>query len=127
MMHQSVIRTLCLAALVTVAGCRGMRSEDPPIHPNLNMDYQEKFQPQEANPFFRGLTPPCGCLYRAPWQEASLAEDPVFYLGRTPSGEYVEEMPVPAHARTDPPGARAVRPSSARSATASQEMGRASS
>ena len=95
MMHQSVIRTLCLAALVTVAGCRGMRSEDPPIHPNLNMDYQEKFQAQEANPFFADNAamrlPVPGTVARG-----FLAEDPVFYLGRTPSGEYVEEMPVPA-------------------------------
>lgn len=95
MMHQSVVRTLCLAALVAVAGCRGMRSEDPPIHPNLNMDYQEKFQAQEANPFFADNAamrlPVPGTVARG-----FLAEDPVFYLGRTPSGEYVEEMPVPA-------------------------------
>ena len=95
MMHQPVVRALCLAALVAVAGCRGMRSEDPPIHPNLNMDYQEKFQPQEANPFFAdnaAMRPPVpGTVARG-----FLAEDPAFYQGRTPSGEYTGEMPVPA-------------------------------
>lgn len=41
-----------LASVLALAGCRGMVSEKPPIHPNLNMDFQEKFEPQEANPLF---------------------------------------------------------------------------
>jgi mono/diheme cytochrome c family protein len=34
------------------AGCRGEISEDPPRHPNPNMDSQERYDAQEANPFF---------------------------------------------------------------------------
>jgi hypothetical protein len=32
--------------------CRGQISEKPPIHPNQNMDQQERFDPQEPNPWF---------------------------------------------------------------------------
>ena len=95
MMKQSVAVTLGLAALVVLAGCRGMRSEDPPIHPNLNMDFQEKFEAQEANPFFADgaamRTPVPGTVPRG-----LLREDTEFYLGRTENGAFVEEMPVPA-------------------------------
>lgn len=30
-------------------GCRGQRSDKPPIHPNWNMDDQKRFDPQEDN------------------------------------------------------------------------------
>lgn len=33
-------------------GCRGQVSRKPPIHLNPNMDNQERFDPQEPNPFF---------------------------------------------------------------------------
>ena len=94
MMNQFVVRAACLAALVALAGCRGMRSEDPPIHPNLNMDFQEKFEAQEANPFFADnaamRTPVPGTVPRG-----LLREDTEFYLGRNENGEFVGEMPVP--------------------------------
>jgi mono/diheme cytochrome c family protein len=83
-----------LAGTVLLAGCRGMISEKPPVHPNLNMDFQEKFQAQEANPFFadgRAMRPPVpGTVARG-----LLKEDTRFYLGRTETGEYLAEMPVP--------------------------------
>jgi mono/diheme cytochrome c family protein len=83
-----------IAGTVLLAGCRGMISEKPPVHPNLNMDFQEKFEPQEANPFFadgRAMRPPVpGTVARG-----LLKEDTPFYLGRTAGGEYIEEMPVP--------------------------------
>ena len=41
-----------LAAALLLTGCRGMVSENSPIHPNPNMDWQEKFEAQEANPLF---------------------------------------------------------------------------
>ena len=40
-----------LASLLLV-GCRGTQSDNPPIHLNLDMDFQPKFGPQESNPFF---------------------------------------------------------------------------
>lgn len=57
-------QALVLGALLTVAllwsGCRGQLSENPPIHPNWNMDQQKRIDPQEPNKFFkdnRGMRP----------------------------------------------------------------------
>ena len=78
-----------------LAGCRGSESGEPPIHPNLDMDYQEKFDPQERNSFFednRSMRPPVlGAVARG-----YLREEPSFYLGRTAEeGGYVEDIPMP--------------------------------
>ena len=43
---------LALLVVAALSGCRGMKSEAPPIHPNLNMDYVQRFEAQEANPMF---------------------------------------------------------------------------
>lgn len=48
----------CLTVLV---GCRGTTMERPPVHPNLNMDFQNRYDPQESSPFFadgRAMRPP---------------------------------------------------------------------
>lgn len=86
--------TLLVAAVLVLSGCRGMVSEAPPIHPNLNMDFQEKFDPQEANPFFadgRAMrVPVAGTVARG-----FLREDVGLYAGRTQAGGYLAEMPVP--------------------------------
>lgn len=81
-------------AVLALAGCRGMESSEPPIHPNLNMDFQERFDPQEPNPFFENgmamRTPVPGTVARG-----MLREDTRFYEGRTEGGELVERLPVP--------------------------------
>ncbi len=86
--------TLVLAAVLALSGCRGMVSEAPPIHPNLNMDFQEKFEAQEANPYFadgRAMRMPvAGTVARG-----FLRSDASLYLGRTEAGGYVADMPVP--------------------------------
>ena len=41
-----------LALSLTLQGCRGMKSEKTPIHPNMNMDQQERKEAQEVNNFF---------------------------------------------------------------------------
>jgi mono/diheme cytochrome c family protein len=83
-----------LAALLLLTGCRGMESGSPPIHPNLNMDFQAKFDPQEANPFFadgRAMRRPvAGTVARG-----MLREDTPFFVGRTEAGVYVQQIPVP--------------------------------
>jgi len=83
-----------LAALLFV-GCRGTISDQTPIHINPNMDFQEKFKPQGANPFFadgRAMRLPVpGTVARG-----FLREDARFYLGREESGAFVATMPVPA-------------------------------
>ncbi len=86
--------TFIALAVVLLVGCRGMQSDDPPIHPNLNMDFQERFDPQEFNPFFadgRSMRPPVpGTVARG-----MLREDVAFYQGRSPGGDYVADLPVP--------------------------------
>lgn len=90
-----ILTTGLLLSALLLAGCRGMQSEKPPIHPNLNMDFQEKFQAQEANPFFADNAamrkPVSGTVARG-----LLKEDVQFFEGRTEEGEYVQDMPVPA-------------------------------
>lgn len=83
-----------LAVIVVMTGCRGTESENTPIHPNLNMDFQEKFQAQEANPFFEDNAamrkPVSGTVARG-----LLREDTRFWTGRTEAGDYITEMPIP--------------------------------
>lgn len=38
--------------LLAISGCRGSLSEDPPIHPNPNMDAQHRYDAQEPSDFF---------------------------------------------------------------------------
>lgn len=87
--------TLLLAVLtLTVASCRGTRSSDPPIHLNLNMDFQERFDPQEANPFFadgRSMRP----LVPGTVARGMLRDDVPFYEGRNEGGGFVARMPLP--------------------------------
>lgn len=86
--------TLIIIAALAFAGCRGTQSSHPPVHLNLNMDYQERFNAQEANPFFadnRSMRMPVpGTVARG-----MLREDVAFYEGRTSGGTLVAELPVP--------------------------------
>lgn len=91
---------LVLAALaVGLAGCRGMTSDAPPIHPNLNMDYVERFEAQEPNALFydgAAMRPPvAGTVARGNLRTEANAP---FYFGRTADGAYVEEIPIPVTA-----------------------------
>lgn len=83
-----------LVAAVLLAGCRGIESENPPIHPNLNMDFQQRLDPQEGFAFFadgRAMrTPVAGTVARG-W----LREDDAFYQGRLAGGGFVAQMPIP--------------------------------
>lgn len=82
-----------LASVVALAGCRGMVSENTPIHPNLNMDFQEKFEPQEANPLFAdgraNRTPVAGTVARG-----LMRENTPLQTGRD-GGALVRANPVP--------------------------------
>jgi len=84
---------LGLFAAVLLAGCRGSQSEEPPIHPHLGMDFQEKFQAQTYNPLFEDnasmRTPPTGTVARGQRR----ADNEVF-RGRTDEGDYVDDIPV---------------------------------
>ena len=87
---------IALVALAAAAsGCRGMTSEAPPIHPNLNMDYVQRFEAQEPNPLFGDgaamRQPVAGTVARGGLRTQ---ENAPFYYGRDAGGEYVEEIPI---------------------------------
>ncbi len=90
------MRRLLVTGLLTallLVGCRGRQSDAPPIHPNLNMDFQEKFDPQGYNPLFEDKAamrkPVTGTVARG-----QLRADSELYEGRTSDGEYVEQVPI---------------------------------
>lgn len=87
-----ILVTGLLTALLLV-GCRGTQSDAPPIHPNLNMDFQERFDPQAYNPLFENKAatrkPPTGTVARGLLRDSS-----ELYQGRRPDGEYVERIPI---------------------------------
>lgn len=91
-MRQTLLLT---ALLVAFTGCRGTLSDDVPIHPNLNMDFQEKFEPQEANPFFAddaAMRPPVpGTVKRTGLRTT---ENAPYFLGRSADGAYVPSIPM---------------------------------
>jgi mono/diheme cytochrome c family protein len=80
-------------ALLALAGCRGMESSRPPVHIVPNMDWQEKFDPQEANPFFadgRAMRMPvAGTVARG-----FLRADDAFNTGRS-GAAFVTTNPAP--------------------------------
>ena len=86
---------LIAAAVLVFAGCRGMHSDAPPVHPNLNMDFQESFEAQEANPFFAddaAMRPPVpGTVKRTGLRTT---ENAPFYLGRDAGGGFVPAVPM---------------------------------
>ncbi len=91
---QKTIFIVALLGAMALAGCRGGVSEKPPIHLNPNMDDQERFEAQEANPFFadgRAMRQPVfGTVARG-----MLKEDTRFFKGQEADGSYVLDIPVP--------------------------------
>jgi mono/diheme cytochrome c family protein len=89
----TLFRVVAAVGVLVLAGCRGTVSEKPPIHPVLNMDFQEKFEAQEANDFFadgramRSLPP--GTVARG-----FLREDVAFHFGRSGDGTFVTTAPL---------------------------------
>ncbi|NJK89640.1 MAG: cytochrome c, partial [Myxococcales bacterium] len=64
-----------------MVGCWGGTFSDPPIHLNQNMDFQKRFEMQEANPFFEDRRA------ARPWVEGtvaigSLRTDDLLYTGK---------------------------------------------
>jgi mono/diheme cytochrome c family protein len=72
-----------------------MKSGKPPIHPNLNMDFQQRLEAQEPNAFFADNAaqrqPVAGTIRRGQLQTTANAP---FYYGRDASGAYIPEVPV---------------------------------
>ena len=93
MMRISYIPYSIVGLMLILAGCRGGLKENPPIHINPNMDAMERFEAQEANPFFedgRAMRPPVpGTVARG-----LLREDVEFHTGRRSDGSYVDILPM---------------------------------
>jgi len=90
-----------LVFALLVVGCRGNRSELPPVHLQQNMDFQERGDAQERNDFF-----PDGRVMRKPpvgtvaWGDQALVADPHYlraddhlYRGRNEDGSLAEGLP----------------------------------
>ncbi len=86
-----------ISALLIVSfafiSCRGQISDKPPVHPNPNMDFQERFNAQEENPFFadgRSMrTPVEGTIARG-----NLRNNTAYYEGVDDNEDFIEEIPV---------------------------------
>lgn len=85
------IATLGLAVAFTA--CRGQRFEEPPIHPNMNMDQQHRIEAQEKNRFFtdnRGMRQPVeGTVARG-----HLRNNKALYQGITEDSNFVSKIPL---------------------------------
>ncbi|MCF7806999.1 MAG: cytochrome c [Candidatus Marinimicrobia bacterium] len=92
------IRLLPLVALMVtlmfVVSCgRGGYSEKPPIHPNPNMDSQDKLKAQSEHTFF-----PDGASMRTPVEgtvaRGELREDDAYYRGKDAAGNFLNKAPI---------------------------------
>lgn len=76
-----------------ISSCRGTLSEKPAIHPQLNMDQQDRKEAQEINMFFedkRSMRPPVEGTVARGYRKADLA----YFEGVDENGSWVAESPV---------------------------------
>lgn len=92
----NAFRYLKIAAItvpVLLIGCRGTTMETPPIHPNMNMDDQNRVEAQEENRFFtdnRAMRQPVeGTISRG-----NLRQDKAMYQGINDDSSFVSENPL---------------------------------
>lgn len=88
---------LLLLCAVLFSGCRGQRSEKPPVHLNPNMDYQSKFIPQRLSRDLPEGTLPWGdkdALYHREKRDDKLKSDTQYYFGKNADGTWVKKVPV---------------------------------
>lgn len=93
MKHAPLTLFLAVAAAAIVAGCRGETSADPPVHLIGDMDWQPKYQANQASPLFedgRAMRP----LVEGTVAQGELREDDAMYRGKT-GDAYVATVPVP--------------------------------
>ncbi|MDZ7715848.1 MAG: c-type cytochrome [Balneolaceae bacterium] len=87
------IQIAIIAIPVVLASCRGQRSQNQPIHPNMNMDQQNRFEAQEENNFFadgRSMRQPVeGTISRG-----NLRQDKAYFQGINEDSSFVTSIPV---------------------------------
>lgn len=93
------------APLALSLGCQGNRSELPPVHLINQMDFQQRYDAQEVNPFFKNVD--CavaenkhtcqGRANRLPVQGTVavgfLKDDDELHRGRGPDGRLIDRLP----------------------------------
>jgi len=93
--RQRLSRLGLILLALALAGCvRGCPSSRPPIHPNPNMDYQPRYDPQQESGFFYN-----GSAMRLPVPgtvaRGELIEDVELVTGKDTLGEFVDRIPLP--------------------------------
>ncbi len=85
------ISALFLISAVLMS-CRGQTTENPPIRHHFNMNFQERFNAQQENPFFED-----GMAMRMPVEgtvaRGNLRHDLALFEGIDDDGEYIDEIP----------------------------------
>ncbi len=83
---------MAITLTAALTGCQGMPSEKPPVHVNPNMDWQDRFNAQEVNPFFddnrADRQPVEGTVSRG-----DLQADLAYYQGIEDNGDFVAKIP----------------------------------
>src|SRR5690606_34519647 len=73
-------------------GCRGNKTAEPPVHPNLNMDFVQYYKPQEDNAWFpdrRSVRPiPAGAVAMG-----RAKTDVALHRGRGDDGRFLDGLP----------------------------------
>ncbi len=84
---------MVVAALsCALAGCRANRSDQPPVHLQQNMDFQQRFEAQERNDLFpdhRAMRPPVPGTVAL----GHLKDNDHYYKGRGLDGRLVDALP----------------------------------
>ena len=94
MNFKGLLKTAGLFAIgVSLTACQGQISEKPPVHPNMNMDQQLRYEAQEENNFFAD-----GRAMRQP-VEGTVARgfantDAAYYEGVDENGDYIQNIPI---------------------------------
>ena len=86
------ISALLLLSVVLIS-CRGQTTENPPIRHHFNMNFQERFNAQQENPFFED-----GMAMRMPVEgtvaRGNLRHNLALFEGVDEDGNYIDEIPV---------------------------------
>lgn len=92
----AILCAMLLLPASALLGCRGEKSAEPPVHLNLNMDFQSKFVPQSENAFFKdkraSRLPVTGTIARG-----DLQEDDHLHRGKL-NGQLAATLPMPVTA-----------------------------
>ena len=91
-------KCICLLLLCMLSfGCRGWRSEKPPVHLNPNLDFQASIKSQENPMYSPENTIPWGnsnSFSDNQTRKKYIKEDPRFYFGQNYNNSWVSKIPV---------------------------------